>query len=347
MHSLAASLVRSPELFPLDLDRASDQVVLIRLAEPDYRQASFLDGRLAGARTARRAVAWQEVEGAVTGTQLPETAHYIFHIGHVGSTLLSRLLASQPQILPLREPAILRTLALIRSGGDATRWTEPSFASRLAIVLQLLSRSFRPEQRALVKATSFVSELAARILARPSRPKAIFMFVPPDVYLASILGAPNSPKEARLLAESRLARLHARIGEELWRLADLSEGEMVAMSWACEMTALASAARGAAGRVLWLDFEEFLRNLPDGLASAFAHLGIEISPAQLDAILSGPDLRRYAKAPEHAFDAGVRAEVLSEARAAHGSEIARGLEWLENASKGVPILKEALELARI
>lgn len=345
MDPLAVSLVRSPELFPLDVDQARDQVTLIRLTEADYRQASFLDARILGPQTIRRTVAWPQLEAAVTEARLEETVSYIFHIGHVGSTLLSRLLGTHPQVFALREPAILRTLAQIRfQPGAVPLWNEQEFGRRFGVILKLLARTIRTDQRAIVKVTSFVSELGAQMLAQPSRPKAVLMFVPAETYLATILGAPNSPAEARLLAESRLRRLHARIGQERWKLAELGEEEMVAMSWACEMTALAAAADEASDRVLWLNFNRLLETLATSLLSAFRRYGIDPTPVEIESIVCGPELQRYAKAPEYAYGSNLRNEILNQARKDKAGEIARGLSWLDRAAKESSSIESILAL---
>jgi hypothetical protein len=348
MDSLAASLERSPELFPHAVNVAADSVSLIRLSESDYARASFLDARVLSRQTIGRTVPWPQLQAAVEAAQLEENCTFIFHIGHVGSTLLSRLLGAHPQVFALREPAILRTLAQMRAdpGAQPRRWSEAEFEQRLADFLKLWSRTFRPEQRATIKATSFVSELTAHILARPSAPKAIFMFVSAETYLASIFGGANSRQEARMLAESRLKRLHNRLGEQRWKLATLSEGEMIAMSWACEMTALTAARNSAGDRVMWLNFDSFLNEPAAGLSAAFRHLGIDATQAEVDAILSSPDMRRYSKAPEHAYDAKLRREVLEQARNEHASEIQLGLDWLTAARADAPAILAIAEIAR-
>jgi hypothetical protein len=335
---LTQAIACSPELFPLALDLATDQVTLVRLAEADYAGASFLDERMLGKRIFRRTVPWQYLEEAAASLRT-DNAGYIFHIGHVGSTLLSRLLGQHPRVFALREPAILRTFAQISSGFPTGHWTEKEFDSRLGAALQLLSRTFQPDQRPVIKATSFVSELASRILARASAPKAIFMFVPAETYLATILGAQNSPTEATALAPNRLARLQGRIGQQPWALSQLSLGEIVAMGWACEMSALAAAAAAAPDRALWLNFNRFLEDPAGALSSVLDHLKIEATPGEIDALLAGPELRRYSKAPEHDYDASLRHAVLERGRRQHVGEISRGLDWLQKAAKFTDIPK--------
>ena len=348
MDSLAASLERSPELFPHALNVGADSVSLIRLSESDYARASFLDARILTRQTIGRTVPWPQLQSAVDVTQLEESCSYIFHIGHVGSTLLSRLLGAHRQVFALREPAILCTLAQMRAdqGAQPRRWSDAEFAQRLTDFLKLWSRTFRPEQRACIKATSFVSELAAQILARPSAPKAIFMFVAAETYFASIFGGPNSRQEARMLAESRLKRLHNRLGEQRWKLATLSEGEMIAMSWACEMTALTAAMDSAGDRAMWLNFDSFLNEPMSEISAVFRHLGLQTTQAELETILSGADMHRYSKAPEHSYDAKLRREVLDQARNEHAREIRRGLDWLTAASADVSAILAIAEIGR-
>jgi hypothetical protein len=310
MDALVQALAASPELFPHSLDVEKGTVTLIRLTEADYQAASFLDARLLAPATQNRTLHWSDL--AAAAADLPEAANFIFHIGHVGSTLLARLMGAHPDVFALREPMILRTLA------QGERY-DP------APVLKLLSRTFRPNQTALVKATSFVSEIAPAILARPYQPRAIFMFVPAEIYLPTILGGPNSRQEARALGVSRFNRLQTRLGKPVAQPA--SEGELIAMSWACEMTALA--ATPPSDRILWLDFDQFLANPASSLARCFHHIGIVASGEQISAILAGPDMRTYSKAQEYDYDAQLRRDVINQARAQHGTEIKRGMMWLE------------------
>jgi hypothetical protein len=147
-----------------------------------------------------------------------------------------------------------------------------------------------------------------------------------------------------MLAPSRLLRLQRRIGEEAWQLASLSEGEVLALSWACEMSALQHAATCGDGRVFQLDFDRFLVSPAPLLSAVLHHFDIEATSAEVSAIVEGPDMRRYSKAPEHAYDAALRRDVLNEARAAHGPEIRRGLAWLEHAAKRFATVANAMKL---
>jgi hypothetical protein len=344
MNALQASLAHSPEFFPHSLVEQGERIGFIQLSESDYERASFLDARILTPSTAVQPLTWQQVAAALVPANLTERSSFIFHIGHVGSTLLARLLGAHPSAFVLREPLLLRTFAQMYGGSmSAPKWTSGERESRLAATLKLFSRTFEGTQTPIIKATSFVSELSARLMQRASAPKALLMFVSPESYLATILGGPVSRQESKMLAPDRLRRLHRRIGAEVWRVDSLSEGEWLAMSWACEMSALAQAASAAGERIYRVDFDEFLTN-PGSLRTVFRHFDVDATPAEVGAIVHGPEMRRYSKAPEYEYDAGLRLAVLSEARIQHGAEIRRGLNWLERAAAQFEPVRLALKL---
>ncbi len=347
MTSLADHLKRSPEIYPQNWDMAQDAVVFVGLPEAAFAQASFLDQRILSAQVRGEAIPRAVVAAAVAEAGLDERPGWIFHIGHVGSTLLSRLVGASPRLLSLREPVPLRVLAQLETELQAAEspLSPEDYEAALAMFLKLLSRSFRPDQSAVIKATSFASELAPALLARPGTPSAILMYARPEAYLSGILGGPNSRIEARSMAPGRLKRLHRRLGEPAWKLAAMSEGEIIAMNWAAELTALRAAADGRESQALWMDFDRFLAEPAPGLAAAFARFGVEPPAAEIEALITGPMMRQYSKAPEHAYDTGLRREVLEAGRAENLDEHRKGLAWLEQAAKAHPLIAGALDFA--
>ncbi len=340
----AESLGRSPELFPHSLDARADAVSFIQLTRAEYVAASFLDARILTPRTLVSRVPWVTVGAAIEAAQLPERCHFIFHIGHVGSTLLSRLIGAHPRAFSLREPLVLRSFAQIHDEQHAgsAAWSQRDYAERMDGCLKLLSRTHDERQVAVVKATSFVSEIAADLLQREAAPRALMAFVSPQNYLATMFGGANSRHEAKLMLPARLRRLHRRVGREVWELDSLSEGQALALSWACEMSALV---RTAGERMLAMNFDRFLMDPHAGLRRALGHFGIDAAPPEIAAILRGPDMHRYSKAPEHAYDSALRQEVLAEARHRHGAEIRRGLAWLDRAAADFTPIRDSLAFA--
>ncbi|MGI9169552.1 MAG: hypothetical protein ACR2FH_05150 [Caulobacteraceae bacterium] len=337
-------LTASPDLYPIVLDLPGERVGFARLSEAAYRSASFLDERILAEFGPVSWAPWAEIERSAEA--LSPGADFIFHLGHVGSTLVSRLLGSSGRLFCLREPAILRTLAQMAWLEEARApWPRAVFERRLEAFLRLLARVYRPGQRSLVKATSFVGEMAPLLMDRTPGGRALLMTVSPSVYLASLLGGPNSRASLPSLAAPRLARLHRRLGAAPWRIEALAEGELAAMSWACELLGPAEAANRFPARVLWLDFEAFLDDPASGLAAALTHLRGKADPGEVAAMLRSPDVGRYSKAPQYPYDAALRRQVLAQARVEHREEIGRGLAWLERAFVAWPAIDAAARAA--
>ncbi len=330
-------LVGSPGWFPLRLE-LDDSMRLVRLDEAAYRTVSFLDDRLLAVERQQAVSKIATISAAAV--RLAPRAHYVFHTGHVGSTLVSRLIGAHGDFFSLREPALLRlfahdpSLKLGATGGDPLS---------LQGVLAILSRTWQQRQRAVIKVTSIANDAARFILAGDDQPHAIFMFVAPLAYLRGILGGPNSRVEARTLAPLRWRRLLTHLGGSEAVSGPNSEGEWIAMSWLCEMAALHRAAQGVGARVLWVNFDGLLRDPVSGMLAIFRALGAAPTLREVDQLVHGPLMRQYSKAPEHAYDAALRVEVLRAADEEHGAEIMRGMEWLGAMARRDPRVSAVVE----
>jgi hypothetical protein len=252
----------------------------------------------------------------------------------VGSTLISRLVGARPAFFAVREPSLLRA-----------RGRAPASAAELPLrgLLALLARTWRPEQRSVIKLTSFVSEVGREILAASEAPQALLVYARPLSYLRGIFGGPNSRRESQALAPDRLKRLRQRHPALGSAPPPRFEGEWIAMSWLCEMSALSSIAQAFAAQVHWVDFDAFLGAPAPGLASILGALGAPTTAATLEGLLAGPIMRRYSKAPEHAYDAELRREVLAGAAQDFRAEIQAGMLWLAAAGRADAAIAAILE----
>lgn len=338
----AGEIAGTARWFPHLLDPINDRVLLVEKSEADYRDAAFLDDRALRPDTARHIVDWSRLEAAIpVGAR--RDACYIFHIGHVGSTLISRLLGEIDGVLALREPPILRILddMLAESGQAEARWDPATLPARLSAATALLSRTFRPGQRAMVKATSFTSESAAAFV--PAGARALLLHADPQAYVETILAGENSRREVRASAQARLRRLHRRCGAR-WNLWAMNEGERVAMAWAAEMTSLAAAQdalpNGATRR---LDFQAFLDDPPAALLDLAGFFGLALDAEGAAKLARHPLMGRYSKAVEYDYSPALRAQLRAEARRAHRDTIADAMRWLDEAGRACPLVARCLE----
>ena len=318
-------IARDAAWLPQALDTRQGLVRLVKMDAGAYRDASFLDDRMLQQPQKSAVLPWAQVADAVRAGAL-EDARWIFHIGHVGSTLVARLLGEIDGVLSIREPRILRDVAMI----------EPERRSDFVRPLRtLLSRTFAPGEAALVKATSFVSEIAPELV--PPGERALFMYASPRNYVGSILAGENSVKEIAQLAGWRAQRMAARVTPPRPRNA----ADAAAAAWACEMTALEAAAEAMADRrIAWADFDAMLEDMPQELERVAGFFGFATD--DVAELAAGPLMRRYSKALEYDYSPSLRRDLIAEADAANRADIDSALAMLQSAAQQSPLLARAL-----
>jgi hypothetical protein len=299
----------------------------VEMTPEDYREASFLDDRMFARQRPNFLRKWADVVEAMPPAARTDT-RWIFHIGHVGSTLIARLLGELRSVLSVREPRALRDLTFFPASvrGD---FVPP--------VRALMSRTFPDDQAAVVKATSFASEIAAELIAGG---RALYLYATPLAYISGILAGENSRKELAGLADTRRVRLASR-GLNLPE--PRNEADAAASAWACEMTSL-EAADGGNG--LWADFDVVLIHLEDSLRRFADHLQFAATDEQLREVANGPLTRRYSKATEYEYTPQLRQDLLAEANQRHRADIESALAMLSAAAETTPLLRKALDRAQ-
>jgi hypothetical protein len=314
-------------------DPGSGLVRLIEMDRAAYRAASFLDDRLLQAPVRASVLPMAELASA-TPVDARRDARWIFHIGHVGSTLIARLLGELDTVLAVREPRTLRDVAALPMAERST----------LMPVLQaLFSRTFDATETALVKTTSFASEIASELV--PAGERALMLTTSPEAYIATILAGENSCRELPMVAAARAARMADRVPAFAVGRDDLPR--LAAAAWACEATALEAAAAAMGDRMtMFMDFDRFLDDMAGSLRTLADFFGFAASDEALEAIVVGPVPTRYSKAMEYDYGPSLREQLLQQAKDEHRQSLPGAIAMLDEAARDAPLLAAALNRAR-
>jgi hypothetical protein len=351
------SRLGTADVYVQKLDMTRDVALLVQLSEAGYRDASFLDDRIL---TPGLSGGWfptaRVVEAARTLRGL-KPLHFIFHTGHVGSTLISRLLDETGAVLSLREPLPLRTLAdaadvldLPESSDAADVLDLPeSLLSRTqydalqAALVLLWRRAYDRTHSVVLKATSSACRLASALLEREAGSRAIYLNLDAEPHMATLLAGRNSLSDLRGHGPGRIRRLQVRLGLSLAPLHTLSAGEFAAMSWLAETLNQRDTVQQFAGRVAAVDFDEFLADVAGGLQRIVGHLQLPCDAQRIAELAHSPVLARYSKSPDAEYSPELRRQLLDQARQHHGEEIRRGRHWLESLARSQPTVAALLE----
>lgn len=314
-------------LYALQPDTPSSQ--WLQLSEAQFRTASFLDQRLLATvgRSTSEVLYSLPLEAVdLTSAQARPHAHFIFHIGHCGSTLISRALAATTEVLPIREPLSLRLLAASLPAHANEEW-----AQMLDLALAAHSRVFRPGQVSMIKATSTCNNLILPLMERARQSKSLLLFLPLESYLAGMLGKQSPAQDLRGHAAARLEDWQRMTGTSL-QIADItefSEVQLAVISWLSCMARMLQALRQLADRCLLLDFEVFLADPENVLIELISFFGLTESRSQI--LQAWPDIATgYSKKPDEPYSTFNRNRTLARGRMQRAGDIKAGMAWAEH-----------------
>lgn len=342
--ALLATINHSPDAYPQHLDLAGKRMLIVGLSPWIYRSASFLDDRILAPGIARSWVDIKRIEEATRPVAAPRATHLILHTGHVGSTLLSRLLDDLGGTLGLREPLPLRTLAEAADTlkHDDALVSPEEFGSLADLCVRLWSRGYSDTQQCIVKSTSSACRVAPRLLERRAGMRAAYLNVRAERYLATLLAGENSIADLRGHGQERYRRLRAGMVGPLAPLHTLSTGELAALGWMAESLVRHKVAADFPAQILLLDFDALLAELPATLSLVARHFGIECETRQLEATAVSATVHQYSKAPEYNYGPALRRDILADSRQRNAAEIRAGMRWIEALARAHPQLQTAV-----
>lgn len=351
--ALLARLADGPNVLLHKVDLVRGAVLAVEWSEAGYRSASFLDDRILGPTVKGAWLNGGAVAQALAALPARRPLHFIFHAGHVGSTLLSRLLDEVPghgaqtsgqagpqpsgsAVLGLREPLPLRTLAEAQDvlGRADSLLSAPQFGALLQMLAAGWQRGYAHTQAVVLKATSSTTRVGPVLLAALPAARAVCLSLRPEPYLATLLAGENAALDLRGHGPERMRRLQARTASITTPLHAMSLGEQAALAWLSEAWSQRELAEHAGARVLAVDFDGLLANLEGTLVAVLQHFGLAAGAAPM--LARSSVLTRYSKATEHAYSPALRQQVLAQARRDHAVELQRGLRWLETLAAAEP-----------
>jgi len=336
--SFRSEVLADPGVFPQNIDFYRQAVLFLRLSRADLAAASFLDDRILTPATEGKLVSFEDLLAALRGVHADRPLHFIFHAGHVGSTLLSRLIEEAGEVLALREPLSLRTLAEAQDtlGSNQSLVSPARFEALIGAQLLLWSRGYADTRAVIVKATSSAARLAPRLLAADTRARAVYLNLSLPRYLEALLSGANTIYDLRGHGPERIRRLENLGVRSHTPLHAMQAGELAGLAWVAEKLTETQLVAGYGSRVLAVDFDAVLGDVSGALRKIFAHYNLAAPETRFTEATSSAILQRYAKDPNLAYSPALRLEIMRETRNQRAAEIAAGLAWVETLALGAP-----------
>ncbi|MGH8283773.1 MAG: hypothetical protein ACRESE_08020 [Gammaproteobacteria bacterium] len=340
-HPLLADLRQSPDCLLQNLDLVNKRGLVLRVSEKLYCDASFLDDRMFTQKMEGYWFPLSTVTGTLDGLAVP-TPHYIFQIGHCGSTLISRLLAELPGNLPVREPMSLLTLAMARRElGQPSSWVnETQWQRWFDLATRALGRTYRSGDRAIIKATSAAGNLLEALPSGPENvPRMLLMYLDLESFLAVMLRTSSLRDSIHAYSPAWVMDFSRLTGRDDVQLAELDDAQQIAMKWLTLMLLFTRVAAAAPTRARLVNFDDFLKKPSEQLKTIGEHFQLSSSGDVIEKLIAGPLMSSYSKIPSQNFNPGQRNQELQEACAQFQNEIQTGLRWAEDLCRDTSALE--------
>lgn len=339
-HPFLQGLRSNPDFLLQNFDLANRRALVLRVNETVYREASFLDDRIFNPQTEGF---WLPLESV-----FQETSHlalgkpsYIFHVGHCGSTLISRLLAELPHCLPLREPMSLLTLAIARRElGRASSWlTTAQWDQLLQTAIGSLARTYRTSDRSLIKATSNAGNLLDTVSTMLDGSSRILMlYISLESLLAAMLRTPDLRASIHAYSPAWITDFCRLSGRNDICLADLDDSQQITAKWLALLMLFIQTQTVNPDQARMLNFDDFLMHPEKHIMDTARFFELVCQPAKTQELVNGPLMRTYSKIPTQNFDPLQRRSELQDARQKFQIEIHAGLKWAETLIRDTPVL---------
>ncbi len=132
-------IINDPTWLPVAL-AANRAVVFRKLADNSVAESTFLDNRAVGMSTTAQ-VKLTDLVQISQKMESDKTIYQLFHISHVGSTLLAKVVQSIPSAVSFREPTIFRDI--VSRYYDHIDGTNDVFAKEMPLILCSIYNMFR------------------------------------------------------------------------------------------------------------------------------------------------------------------------------------------------------------
>ena len=320
-------LTTNPDWHLQRIDLIRQQALMLRLDRAAYQSASFLDERL---EPQIKEGYWLDFDQLLShfpdSAPDPDSMAYIFHIGHCGSTLLSRIYDQPEASLVIREPLSLRFLAdslrRIRrpdSWLDQTGWD--NWQQR---IIQILGRRYHGQQQPLIKASSTCNNLIQSLLGAAKDHRAVLMYLPLKSYLMIMLKGQRN--DIRGFAGQRLQDILRIAPDSGLSLSRLEDWQLVVIGWLASMQDILAASAAFPEAIRLLDFEHLLANPQDHIHPLKDHLRLAIDGDEIDASFQ-TSVRQYSKQPDLAYSPEQRQRAMADSSRQNAALISRAMDW--------------------
>lgn len=319
------SLLDQASNWPHRFDEAAARIRFIPVPRELHAKCTFITDEHLPDGLPVSSLALSEIEGAVTSPGAPR--HFVFHSAYCCSTMVARAFDMPGRAMGLKEPQILNDLlGWRRRGAD-----DSQVRAVLRTSLHLLSRPLGDGEASVIKPSNIANPLAKAMLELSPDAKALLLYAPIESYLQSIVKKGMWGRRwVREVLVATMADGSLINGFEDQNLLELTDLQVAAVGWLSQHALFMRLVQEfGSERIRTLDSATLLADQRSSMSALTQHFGLELSPDELEALMSGPAFTTHSKQSTERFDAGDRAKEQADMATIHAEEIGMVAAWTQ------------------
>jgi hypothetical protein len=314
-----ADFFSSPNLYPTFIDFEKRMVTFVQMTPETYRDSVFLDNRT---KYTGSELHFRIDDLILAGRQFPcRGAHYILNTAYCCSTLLARCFELIPSCFVLKEPRVLVQIAMMMEASD------PRWRVGFDLVQRLLTRTYRPDQLAVIKPYEPCNRLGMSFLEANPAATITFLMTPLRSFILSILKLEERRDWVRTRSLTAIGDARGFAPLASVDSAELSTAQAAACVWMANRYLYRELSAAFGQRVLLVNGDELARSPRQVIAPVLCLCGINLNDSFIDAVFTGPSLRHYSKDTERPFDGDSREQQMAGLESCWGAEADVGISW--------------------
>lgn len=347
LKKLLPNFMKTQTLFVQDINWNEGWAQVIETDQHFFHNAMFLDKRVLKEGRYSTKIHLKELNVLIRQQWdrkiLP--CHFIFHLGHAGSTLISRLLDECPGVFGMREPVVIRPIAITKNlvAVGKLKRDEETMQRNLHVLYLLLTRRFNPGQTMVMKTTSICANLAPDLLGFHPENRGLVLSVTCEVNLANQMDKEKLYDIQGFSLHRQCALQKREPGIEI-DLNKMSRAELIALNWMGEVLELHDLITGSMkNRVLAINFDDFLKDKATNIKRILTHFSLPHDMDLVEKLCNSQVFQSYAKKPDFEYTVENRASILTESRIINHRQIKEGLDLIKGWIERFPSFARAVD----
>lgn len=317
-----------PEFYPIEF--SGRYAHFVRMNRDAYKRSIFADSHRV--KPIDEVIYRVEIPHLISLYQASERhsarLNFLFHNAHCGSTLVARAIDLPEHNIVIREPGVLRQLAVDHARTVNPPGIDSMWGQGLRLVFRLLGRRYDSAQPVIVKANVPVNFILQELTSICPDTRTVILYSGLEDFMLAALKSPSRRQWVKRLLKELADGVSATTGIEADKLALLADAPGAAILWLAQMKCFHESLNSQKAQILYS--ESFFNKPTEEIGKLFDWFGHSMSERNVREIVDGGLFAAHAKAPQIRYDNASRKAEKAALLEQMGGEIRSGISWLKH-----------------